>query len=40
MPKGDFEERNFYWPLTLYYHNRFLRFLPISPQVIELEGEG
>ncbi len=39
-PKGDFEEQNFYWPLTMYYHNRFLRFLPISPQVIQLDGDG
>ena len=39
-PPGDFEERNTYWPLTMYYHNRFLRFLPVSPQTMVLEGQG
>jgi len=38
-PPGDFEERNTYWPVTMYYHNRFVRFLPISPQVMVLEGQ-
>lgn len=39
-PKGDFEERNSYWPFTMYYHNRFVRFLPVSPQVMVLEGQS
>ena len=37
-PNGDYQEQNTYWPVTMYYHNRFLRFLPISPQVTELDG--
>ncbi|HTQ80090.1 MAG TPA: hypothetical protein VMM92_08840 [Thermoanaerobaculia bacterium] len=32
-PRGDFSERNPYWPLTMYYHNTFRGNMPISPQV-------
>jgi hypothetical protein len=37
-PNGDYQEQNTYWPVTMYYHNRFVRFLPISPQVPELDS--
>jgi len=32
-PRGDFSAPNPYWPLTIYYHNKFRGFLPVSPQV-------
>jgi hypothetical protein len=37
-PNGDYEEQNTYWPVTMYYHNRFVRFLAVSPQVAELDN--
>jgi hypothetical protein len=37
-PTGDFQEQNPYWPLTMYYHNRFVTVLKISPQVTVLDN--
>lgn len=32
-PPGDFSEKNPFWPITMYFHNTFRGFLPVSPQV-------